>query len=269
MIEKIGIGILTCNRPTLLKKLVDSIRDRDDCELIIINDGDPFLMEGYNYYVQRNEKNLGVAKSKNKALRHLLDKGCDHIFLIEDDIYIKDPSVFEKYIETSKITGIQHFNFSQHGMMNKSWPDAKIPNPRVCVEYKELELPLYPHCVGAFSYYSRKCLEKVGLMDERYFNACEHVDHTLDIIKAGMHPPFWYFADIEKSWEYLGDEEWSREKSTISSHPNHNQMMKDADVIFREKHGCVPVDIKLLDRQKVGIALREIQQKYGFNDTHL
>jgi hypothetical protein len=125
-----------------------------------------------------------------------------------------------------------------------------------------VKLPLYPHCVGAFSYYSRKCLETVGYIDQRYYNACEHVDHTLEVIKRGMHPPFWYFADIENSWEYLGDEEWSREKSTISSNPNHNQMMQDADVIFREKHGCVPGEVKLLGIEEVGKQLKEIKKTY-------
>jgi glycosyltransferase involved in cell wall biosynthesis len=260
--ETIGVGIVTCNRPHLLKKLLDSISYRNDCELIIVNDGDKIECPGYNYYFHNNETNLGVGKSKNIAFKRLLNLGCDHIFLIEDDIYIKDPSVFEKYIETSKITGIQHLNFSQHGMMNKSWPGGN-PNPRVIIDYGKIKLPLYPHCVGAFSYYSKKCLETAGLIDERYYNACEHVDHTLEIIKKGMHPPFWYFADIENSWEYLGDEEWSRENSTISSNHNHNQMMEDADKIFKEKHGHLPGLTTLYDMTEVGFRLKEIKQKYG------
>jgi hypothetical protein len=270
--ETIGVGIITKDRQHLLKTLIKSLKECDWDEIVIINDGNKIEVDGWNHwcyhYIQRNDTNLGVGISKNKALKYLLDMGCDHIFLIEDDIFIKDGSVFEKYIETSKKTGIQHLNFSQHGRMNKKWPNT-TPNPRVVIDYGDVKLPLYPHCVGAFSYYSRKCLEIAGLMDERYFNACEHVDHTLEIIKAGIHPPFWYFADIENSWEYLGDEEWSIEKSTISSNPNHKQMMKDADVIFREKHGCVPGEIKLLGIDEVGKTLKRIKNGYGSDNSNM
>lgn len=265
--EKIGVGIVTYNRPELLKKLLNSIRDRNDIDLIIVNDGDPIELPGYNFYVHQNETNLGVGKSKNKALKYLLEKGCEHIFLIEDDIYIIDSSVFERYIEASKVSGIQHFNYSQHGLMNKRWeqrayPDV-VPNPRFIMDYGSLRIPLYPHCVGAFSYYSRKCLEKVGLIDERYFNACEHVDHTLEIIKAGMHPPFWYFADIDNSWLYLGDEPWSLENSTISSQPNHKQMMNEADKIFVEKHGHLPAQTPLITEEGVIKSLKNLRQEYA------
>jgi glycosyltransferase involved in cell wall biosynthesis len=238
-----------------------------------VNDGDKIECPGYNYYFHNNEVNLGVGKSKNIALKHLLNKGCDHIFLIEDDIFILDPSVFERYIEASKITGIQHFNFSLHGVMNKKWeqrafPDV-IPNPRVIIDYKSVKIPLYPHCVGAFSYYSRECLETVGLIDEKFYNACEHVDHTYKIIKAGMHPPFWFFADIENSGDYLGDEPWDITKSTISSNPNHQQMMIDADKIFVENHGLLPRQIPF-EEQLVGPTLKQIKNKYGRpNDSNL
>ena len=278
MSEKIGVGIVTYKRDLLFKKCYNSIVCNGNIdELIVVDDGCSvdinWCLNNSNYdnegfpnpkvLVIYNEINLGVAKSKNKALQYLLDRGCDHIFLIEDDIYIKDPHVFEKYIKASKVSGIQHFNFSQHGLMNKTFDRNSTPNPRTIIDYKLVKVPLYPHCVGAFSYYSRKCLETVGLMDENYFNACEHVDHTLEIIKAGMHPAFWYFADIENSWEYLGDEPWSIEKSTISSNPNHKKMMEDADVVFKNKHGCVPVDIKLLGIEEVGKQLKEIKKQYG------
>jgi hypothetical protein len=69
--------------------------------------------------------------------------------------------------------------------MNKIYSlDGVTPNPRLVVDYKSCKVSLYPHCVGAFSYYSKKCLDKIGLLDERFFNAKEHLDHTYEIIKA-------------------------------------------------------------------------------------
>jgi len=256
---KIGVGIITYNRPELLRKCINSLIPAQIDEVIVINDGSPLPFDVGNGKLIENETNLGVGKSKNKALSYLMEKGCDYLFLIEDDIFIKDISVFERYIESSKITGIQHFNFSQHGMMNKSWPGGK-PNPRVIIDYGKIKLPLYPHCVGAFSFYTRTCIEKVGLIDEAYYNAFEHVDHTYRIIKADMHPPFWYFADIENSWEYLGDEEWCIEKSTISSKPDHSQKVQEAMNIFANKHQFIPTHIPLATTECITNKLKLIKQ---------
>jgi len=276
---KIGVGIITCNRPEMLKKCCLSLKDNATIdEIIIIDDGTERVSPNWflenrifhtengeleiNNRVSHNYTNLGVGESKNKALNHLLDTRCDHIFLIEDDIFIKDPTVFLKYIEASLVSGIQHFNFSQHGLMNKTFDGRKTPNPRLIVDYGGVKIPLYPHCVGAFSYYSKYCLDFVGLLDERYVNACEHVDHTYQIIKKEMHPPFWYFADIENSWEYLGDEEWSLANSTISSKPNHQQMMRDADKIFVETHGHLPVETPQVGEEDVIKTLKEIKKTW-------
>lgn len=264
--ERIGVGIVTYNRPHLLEKLLNSISYCNFLhDLIIVNDGDHIdNLKGWNYYLVNNKTNLGVGRSKNVALRHLMDKGCDHIFLIEDDIFIKDESVFDKYIQASKASGIQHFNFSQHGVMNKKREgNSLVPNPRFIVDYKTSKIAFYPHCVGAFSYYSRSCLEKVGLIDEEYYNACEHVDHTYSIIKADMHPPFWWFADIDESWKYLGDEEWSISKSTISSNPNHSDMMKIADGIFIRKHDMFPYEIPDTPIDSVISSIKTIKKDYN------
>jgi glycosyltransferase involved in cell wall biosynthesis len=88
--EKIGIGIVTCNRQHYLEKLLESVADCNWAEFIIVNDGDKLELPGYNYYIHNNEKNLGVGKSKNIAMKHLMDKGCDYIFIIEDDMVILD-----------------------------------------------------------------------------------------------------------------------------------------------------------------------------------
>jgi GT2 family glycosyltransferase len=278
--EKIGVGIITYNRPKLLKKCVESIPTLVDT-IVVVNDGKSMDQLQFTEQIGRYDSHewietdgsIGVGKSKNIAFNFLINgyesNKCDHIFIIEDDIFIKDPMVFEKYIKASKASGIQHFNFSQHGMMNKTFDQFRTPNPRTTVNYGEESISLYPHCVGAFSYYSRKCLETVGLIDERYYNACEHVDHTYEMIEAGMHPPFWWFADIANSWEYLGDEEWSIAKSTISSNPKHQQMMQDADKIFVEKHGHLPGQTLDNSFEYVGQKLKQIKTKYGPNASNL
>lgn len=232
--------------------------------LVIVNDGAPYesgLPEGRCHFVQ-NECNLGVAKSKNKALEYLLDRAVDHVFLIEDDIYVRDSAVFSRYVQVSRQTGIQHLNFSQHGVMNVTANGE--PNPRVSISYSDdLSVPFYPHCVGAFSYYSRQCLLDVGLMDEGFFNAFEHVEHTLRIIQAGQHPPFWFFADIPDSWLYLGDDAWSTQQSTISSKGDHQLVAQRALAYFHEKHGVMPADIPLVSSDEFVAAVQHVHGQYA------
>jgi glycosyltransferase involved in cell wall biosynthesis len=264
--QKVGCGIVTYNRPALLKKLYDSLPAEIIDRVVIINDGDVYPeFSAYDSEVFfNNETNLGVGKSKNRALSRLMDAGCEHLFLIEDDIYIKSPEVFELYILTSTLTGIQHLNYSQHGLMNKT-PSGEA-NAVYRIDYGNgINLPLYRHCVGAFSYYSKRSLEAAGLMDETYHNAFEHVDHTLAIINQNMHPPFWFFADIDNSQLYLGDEPWTLEGSTISSDTLHRKNALAAIEHFTLKHGCEPVRHPLASDQELMDSLNSIKQNFGLN----
>ena len=116
MTDSVGIAFITCNREEFLKQSVDSfsedISNLNDPYVIIVNDGKPLQGDFNNVF--NNKKNLGVGKTKNIALKKLYDKGCNHIFIIEDDI-IKNKggskNVFEEYIKYSLATGIQHFMF--------------------------------------------------------------------------------------------------------------------------------------------------------------
>lgn len=120
--------------------------------------------------------------------------------------------------------------------MNKL-PNSETPAPKTKIEYKNgISIELFPHCVGAFSFYTRKCIDVVGLLDEDFHNALEHVEHTFKIAKKNMHPPFWWFADIANSNNYLSDIPWSPQTSTISSKPNHMDFFKKGLEIFQQKH---------------------------------
>ena len=89
----IGVGIITCNRPHFFVKCFRAIPK--NVELVTINDGANFedwakLLNEKPFHYIHNEINLGVGKSKNKALRYLIEKGCTDLFLIEDDIIVKN-----------------------------------------------------------------------------------------------------------------------------------------------------------------------------------
>jgi len=216
MKNKIGIAVITCNRLSFFEKCITSITKPD--KMIIINDGDKISDSYFPTYadeVVQHKKNLGVGKSKNEGIKFLLENGCEHIFLCEDDILIKNNEVFNQYIRTAKKTGIYHLNFAYHGDGNKDINGKSVARKIVMDEVGNELLSLNQNLVGAFSYYYYKLFEKVGLIDEQFFNAWEHVDHTYQIIKAGYHPPFWWFADIANSDTYIGDQDVDHSQSVI------------------------------------------------------
>jgi len=260
--ERIGCAIITYNRPESFLRLYASIPRNKLDYFIVVNDGEYFPeFKGLEVdeFIQ-HETNEGVGRSKNDALRRMLEHGIDHIFLIEDDIYLTDDSVFERYVEASKASGIQHFNYSQHGLLNKT-PD-RSPNPNALARYGHVEVAFYPYCVGAFSYYSLHCLQVVGLMDEVFFNAMEHVDHTLRIILEGLHPAYYYFADIGDSSLFFGEDEWSIEQSSISSQVDHSENYKKARELFEKKHDDVIRELRP-EFQKLKISLERIMRSSG------
>src|SRR5690606_16684073 len=135
-------------------------------------------------HIEHKNKNRGVAHAKNWLMRKLLREGCDYIFLLEDDLIIKSPKAVFGYIKVAEETGISHLMFAHHGPMNKGKAIHSDPNG----------IELFPHCVGAWCFYTREALEDVGLMDEIFKNAWEHVEHTHRLSVAGYTEEFPYFA---------------------------------------------------------------------------
>ena len=82
----------------------------------------------------------------------------------------------------------------------------------------------------------------VGFFDENFVNIHEHVDYTYRIIKAGLHPPFWYFADIASAHNYIGDSSQFRD-TTIPKTDEYYKRLKGADIYFSMKHDSIPTEL--------------------------
>jgi len=281
--DKIGVGIITCDRPEYLTDLLNSIDKKFIDRLIIVDDGNKKALAAHPKvdYIRQTEGRIGVGKAKNIAMKNLLDEECEHIFILEDDCTITNHDVFKKYIEAYKDTGLKHFNFGPASPWNRVQVDKTMigdlsrrgeasqkgdPNPKMIVTYKSgLKIHLYEHIVAMFSYYHATVLEQVGLMDERFYNAWEHVEHTLKIIKAGYYSPFWWFADIEGSENYIKEQEG--EKANTSLAKNEEEFMKrvqDGLKVFYEIHQTVPSMISSPHPDAIkGVLKRIYDNKYN------
>jgi GT2 family glycosyltransferase len=279
MREKIGVGIVTCDRPDYLKDLLGSIDLELIDEIVIVDDGKvPVNFDKEKYTFFKTSGRTGVGKAKNIALRHLMSKKYPHIFILEDDCIITDNNVFKKYIEAAKVTGLKHFNFGPASPWNRIQKNPEIigilskrgeasqlgePNPKLIIRYNEdVSISLFEHIVAMFSYYHISTLEKVGLMDEDFYNAWEHVEHTLRIINNGDYTPFWSFADITGAENYIKEQE--NEKANTSLAKNEEEFMKrvhDGLNIFYKKHNTVPSMIAPTSNDLIKPKLKEIYER--------
>ena len=241
MKDKIGLGVVTYNRPDYLKRCMNELEKNNwggaQCVCVSDDASDDSAQRdvlrslgsnGINIIVA--DSNSGVAHSKNQAIKYLLEQECEHIFLIEDDILVKSPLVCAEYVSEAQISGLSHLNFAHHGKANKNGGSVKTLE-------NGYKVKVYPNSVGAFSYYSKECLEKVGLMDENFVNAWEHVEHTYRIANAGLTTPFWEFADHPNSKELLQEIEGSIDGSSIRPRKDWNQNIINGMNYWKKKHG--------------------------------
>lgn len=258
--EKIGVGIVTCDRINFLNNCLKSL-PKINGPVVIINDGQQDIskhvknFKNESFLIQ-HKTNQGVGISKNDALQYLLGQNVKHLFILEDDILILKDNVFDKYIEASKVSGIKHFNYGPGSPFNrKQDPNVQWdlhnrhlcnqhsePNPKKIIDYgQDVKVSLFEHTVAMFSYFDRDVLKQVGLHDEQFYNAWEHVDLTYRIIKAGYHPPFWWFADIFDSHKYLTEAPGAIDNSSIANKKEQwEKNVYGGREKYKIKHGHYP-----------------------------
>lgn len=263
MKNKIGIGLVTYNAPERLKQSAFRIPENIG-EFVIVNDGTPYDKNIYPKHatVITHSKNLSVGCAKNTALRYLMQKDCEHLFLIEDDILVKNPVIFERYIQAAYTTGLYHLMFGYHGPMNLN-AEGK-PSPRTIIEYtKDIKIALNMHCIGGFCYYHKGVITNLGYMEEVFKNAWEHVEHSYRIVKAGLLPSYWWWPDLADSMEYLEEIGSCDTQSIIRTSEEWKKNMQMGAEYFKHIHGHYPTQVPSKTSEEVVEALKNIKTTYG------
>lgn len=88
-------------------------------------------------------------------------------------------------------------------------------------------------------------------MDTGFKNAWEHVDHTLIAANKKLTTPFWYFADIADSGNYLDNIENCIEESTIRTSSTFSDDFKNSSLHFLKKHKMMPREIPLVNPEQI------------------
>lgn len=254
MTDKIGVGIITYNRPDYFEQCISKMPWHKIDECIVVKDGGGEyynVAESDNFYYHEYAENGGNCRSKNKAFEYLLDKECKHIFLIEDDMLIKDESVFEKYIETAYRTGIYHLMF------------LKVADN---MEHKRLTidgLDLHRNAQGSFMYALDSVIRHVGEWDLGFKNAFTHIDWTYRAISAGLMPQFWWFPDVENSQDLIEEIPGSTDNSSITNKGKYNENWQQSAKHWIDKYGYFTNRIPDTSEEDVLKRLKFLKETYA------
>lgn len=152
----IGIGITTYLRPKQLEFILQQIdKFKGDHELLI-------------YVWDDSETKRGVAYGKNMCLSNL--RNCDHIFLLDDDIF----PIAEGWLDYFINSGYEHSCY-----MNDNYQ----------VVFRGEKHTSYNMSSGVLMYLTKKCFEVVGYLHPEYGRyGYEHAGYSHRIFEAGLTP---------------------------------------------------------------------------------
>ena len=268
--KQTAVGIITCNREEFFKKAIASI-DRDAVDKIfVVNNGAAYASypDGINV-IQSHRNPTVVGIGKNNALREMSNAGYEYIFLMEDDVFIKDNNVFEKYILTAADSGLWagQLSYGLHGGVGGgNVANDGSPIKRATVQYTKYKVDLYHNSFAAFVLYHKSTLKHIGYMDERYLNAAEHLDHYYKAFLKKLGSNYWWFPDIENSSEYIEDQSPNHENSVIRLGETFKTDFVYSWQLFKEKFGMMPHEVKDVDNDAILDKLYSLEKHYARKD---
>lgn len=179
---RIGTGITTKNRHEVLKAALGNhfkYGPRHG-QLVVVDDGSEtpvaeVLPSSGLPTVYRNQTSHGIAAAKNRCLQVLMDLGCEHIFLFDDDAWPIDYEWYYPYLMAG-----------QPPHLMAMFAEAADGSPPLAEVYRDEKVVAFHASRGYMLYYHRSVIEKVGGFDPRFQFGYEHVEHSLRIHNAGF-----------------------------------------------------------------------------------
>lgn len=254
--EKIGVGIVTYNSENYYKDLFNSIDQTKIDYLVTVNGGEEYSKQYGNHWIQHNV-NKYPAICRNDAVNTLLREDCDHIFIIEDDMIINDSNIFQKYVETSKVSGLKYFSF-----VSTSWESGEPFNrtPRLTVQYsKDISVSFYKNMCNEFTYHHKSCYDKVGFYDSQFRDPFD-IDMAYRESQQDYAAPFWWFADITDSDKFIKNNPVAVSRlQTERPDGNREQRIQEQWKLFIQKHNKHVTEIPDSSKEQVLEKIKKIK----------
>ena len=255
--NKIGVGIVTYNSEDYYKALYQTLPLDKINVLVTVNGGEHYKGKYEGNWIQHSE-NVYPSICRNDCINFLLQRDCEHIFIIEDDMILKSPEIFDKYIDASVETGLKYFSF-----VSTSWESGE-PNkrtPRLTVEYKNnISIALYKNMCNEFTYHHKTCYEKTGLYDTKFRDPFD-IDLAYRESQQDYAAPFWWFADIVNSDNLImnNPNAVSRLQADRPDGSREQRIQKEWDY-FIKKHGVMVNQIPSLTKEQVIQKLKTLKK---------
>lgn len=225
--SRIGIAITTHNRADVLKRAIEQHQKHlpAGALLVVVDDGSkPAAIAPDGVQLLRHETSLGIVASKKASLSALMDVGCEHLFLWDDDAWPIADNWHLPYIESPE----PHlaYQFLDLAGCNKLNDMAEL--------YRDDKHVAYTGQRGVMLYYHRSAIEKVGGFDPVYGRGMyEHPDLALRIHNAGLTS--WAFADVIGSEKLIHSMDEYEEGARSIPRPDREALVKRNVGIFNAR----------------------------------
>lgn len=184
--KKSIVCVITYNRLDLLK---DCLATLEPFPMVaVFDDGSidgtvEWLEQWANNAVLRrwtfpSDCRLGVARNSNRAIKFAMEKRADTLFLLNDDLLVKDTKIFDLYANAIEKTGFGYYCYTDKRSPFKQ-SESFVVN--------DIELERHTSGDGAFIVMSRRAMETLGGFDPAYgLCAGEHFDAARRASAAGL-----------------------------------------------------------------------------------
>lgn len=144
-----------------------------------------------------NKENLGFSGGNNVGINYAISKGCDYVYLLNNDTEV-DPDFLSEIVEvvendpTIGIAGSTVFYYKPSDIIwyaggHANWISGDMVDPRVGQKLKtgKLEIEDVDEVAGAGMLIRSKSIEKVGVLNTKFFIYFEETDWCQRVKKAG------------------------------------------------------------------------------------
>lgn len=208
---KIGVAMTTYNRREVALNAIDKWRSYmpDNSIIIIVDDGSTTPFPNATFRFARNK---GIAVAKNKCLELLIDAGCEHLFLVDDDIWPISSNWWGPYISSPEPHLQMLFNYDNNDVKN-------VGHIRTIDGHEVWDLTR-----GCMLYFERRVIDKVGGFNPLFKKyGYEHVELSDRIHRLGFTSNAYMDVIGSSSLFYSMD----KYGDVCSSVPNQKMYTKD------------------------------------------
>ena len=158
------VAITTRNRQQSFYDTYNSVKQFTD-NIIVVDDASDINYSNADF---RFNEIVGIPKAKNKCIELFMNTNSEHLFLLDDDVIIKDKAFFDRYIQ------------SKYNHLCYSFTPIKK---------KENDIKIHHIPNGCAMYFNRICFDVVGGFDTKFgLGKYEHLDLSRRIYNVGLTP---------------------------------------------------------------------------------